>query len=68
MCSLASFKAQTGMSDGPNGFLTFKLLSISNISLVVVYLNISLLLWPHYYRIDTVLLCQIIHLTLKIYS
>ena len=45
MCSLASFKAQAGMSDGPNGFLTFKLLSISNISLVVVYLNINLLVW-----------------------
>ena len=44
MCSLGSFKAQAGMSDGPNGFLTFKLLSISNISLVVVYLNLNLLL------------------------
>ena len=45
MFSLASFKAQAGMSDGPNDFITFKLLSISNISLVVVYLNINLLLW-----------------------
>ena len=45
MCSLASFKAQAGMSDGPNGFLTFKMLIISNTYLVVLYLNINLLLW-----------------------
>ena len=71
MCSLASFKAQAGMSDGPNGFLTFKLLSISNISLVVVYLNITLCRYcgpPDYYEIDTVLFYQNIHITLKIYS
>ena len=45
MCSLASFKAKAEMSDGRNGFLTFKLLSISNISLVDLYLNINLLQW-----------------------
>ena len=49
MCSLASFKAQAGMSDAPNNFLTFKLLSRSNISLVVVYLNINLLLWRAFF-------------------
>ena len=67
MCSLASFKAQAGMNDGPNGFLTFKLLSISNISLGVVYLKINLLLgraallqnWYCSFH-------QNIHLTLKI--
>ena len=45
MCSLTSIKAKAGISDGPNRFLTYKLLSISNISLVAVYLNTKMLLW-----------------------
>ena len=70
-CFLASFKAQDGMMDEPNDFLTFKLLSISNIFLVDAYLKRNKNCYsglPHYWRTDTVLFYQNIHLTLKIYS
>ena len=65
-CSLASFKAQAGMSDGSTNLLCW----IYQISFCLSYtwIKICYCSVPHYYRIDTVLCYQIIHLTLKFYS